>query len=59
MKKNYNTLKGEAIEKITAILSEGNDSNWSYGEWWNVYEYIQKLAKRFGLLNELKENGIL
>ena len=33
--------------------------NWSYGELAEVYNFFEKVGKRYGLLKEFKENCIL
>lgn len=32
---------------------------WSYGELAEIYAYFEKIAKRYGLITEFKNNGII
>ena len=50
-----NELRDEA-KKLQAYISDNNLA------WWDIYDCLQELeikAKKYGLLREFKENGIL
>lgn len=48
----------EAIEWQTLYFSE-DAPDLSYGELADYYAYFEALGRRFGLLEEFKENGII
>ena len=59
MAKTYQERKNKAREEAKTwqfAISERNDSHEEIG---NVGEYFIKLAKRYGLTKEFKENGII
>ena len=55
---DYETLKGFAKEAIDWQLDFDNH-NYSWGDMVYFSEHFTKLGKRYGLLREFKENGIL
>lgn len=59
MKKDYKTRKEEARqEAINWQLSFG-ENNYSYYDLMLWGDYVTKKAKKYGLVKEFKENGIL
>lgn len=59
MAKTYQELKNKAREEAKAWQLDFANNNYSYEEIGNVGEYFIKLAKRYGLTKEFKENGII
>lgn len=57
--KNYQYYKNLAIEKAKQYHAEASEQNYSYGELADFYNKFYKLAKRYGLIKEFKENGII
>lgn len=55
----YQKRKERAREKAIQWQSELNDHNYSYGELAFFQDYFTSLAKRYGLVGELRENGII
>lgn len=56
----YQTLKARAIEKaqdFQRAISNGDFLTWSDCAYYS--DYFSKLAKRYGLIKEFKENGII
>ena len=55
----YQRAKEKAREKAVEWQSSFENHNYSYGElaYWN--NYFNKLAKRYGLMEEFRENGII
>lgn len=59
-KKNYYALrKADVREEAIDWQSSFADNNYSYGELAYYQDYFEKLAKRYGLVKEFKENGII
>lgn len=59
MEKTYLQLKEEARQKAIDTQNEIAEKNLS---WWDVAQlgdYFEKLGKRYGLLKEFRENGII
>ena len=59
MAKTYQELKNKAREEAKTwqlAISERNDS---YGEFLEAQSKFEKLANRYGLTKEFKENGII
>lgn len=54
----YANKKAQAREKAIQWQLEFNEHNYSYGELAEFYDKFYKLAKRYGLIKEFKENGI-
>ena len=52
--KTKEKARDQAIETQTII----SDNNFSYYELMVISEHIEKTGKKFGLLDEFKENGI-
>ena len=58
-KKTYQQKKAEAIDEAIEWQNNFEKRNYSWGEiafWGNHFE---KLARRYGLIREFKENGII
>jgi hypothetical protein len=51
--------KGEAIQIAIDWQSKQSNQSMSYGEVIMYLTYFEKLAKKFNLIREFKENGIL
>lgn len=56
---NYKLLKGNAIQQAIEWQSSWQDNQYSYDELLEWQSHFYKLAKRYGLIKEFKENGIL
>ena len=52
--KSKEQARDQAIETQTII----SNNNFSYYELMVIYEHFEKTGKKFGLLDEFKENGI-
>lgn len=59
MAKTYQECKEKAREEAKAWQLDFANNNHSYEEIGNVGGYFAKLAKRYGLTKEFKENGII
>lgn len=59
MKKTYQNLKEEARQKAIDWQLNFNNNNYSWGELAFYGDYFHKLAKRYGLIREFKENCII
>ena len=57
--KNYKMLKEEARQKAIEWQLDFANNNYSWGELAYYSNYFEKLAKRYGLIEEFKENGII
>ena len=57
-KKSYQQLKSEAREQAIDWQIETSEQNLSYGELAEAGEYFEKLGRRYGLLQEFRENRI-
>lgn len=57
--KTYTELKNEAREKAIVWQLDFDNHNYSYGELMFFLNYFEKLGKRYGLITEFKENGII
>ena len=55
----YAREKENARQKAIEWQLDFNNHNYSYGELIYFAEYFTKLAKRYGLTEEFKENGII
>ena len=56
---NYQTQKARAIDKAIEYQHNASEKQYSYGELAEFGEYFYKLGKRYGLLKEFRENGII
>lgn len=55
----YQRQKKAARQKAISWQHEFADHDYSYGELATAGNYFAKLAKRYGLTREFRENGIL
>lgn len=55
----YQKGKARAIDEAIEWQLDTSDRCMSYGELAHAQEYFSKLAKRYGLIKEFKENGII
>ena len=59
MAKTYQELKNKAREEAKAWQLDFMNNNYSYEEFSEAQLEFVKLAKRYGLTKEFKENGII
>lgn len=59
MAKTYQELKNKAREEAKAWQLDFMNNNYSYEEFFEAQLEFMKLAKRYGLTKEFKENGII
>jgi hypothetical protein len=55
----YQIAKARARDRAVEWQSGFCDQNYSYGELVYWQRYFERLAKRYGLVEEFKENGII
>jgi hypothetical protein len=55
----YQRNKEVAREQAIEYQATFNDHSYSWGELAAMTSYFEKLGKRYGLLKEFKENGII
>lgn len=55
----YQLNKGIARDIAIQWQLEFSEHNYSYGELYEFGVYFEKLGKRYGLLKEFRENGII
>ena len=55
----YQRAKERARDKAIEWQLDFNNQNYSYGELAYYGNYFERLAKRYGLVKEFKENGII
>ena len=55
----YARAKENARQKAIEWQLGFNNHNYSWGELASFTEYFTKLAKRYGLITEFRENGII
>ena len=58
-KAKYQERKAQAIEDAIAYQLEAGEKCLSYSELADIGAHFEKLAKRYGLIREFKENGII
>lgn len=56
---DYQKQKEKARLKAVDWQLDFNNHNYSYGELAEFNDYFKKLAKRYGLIKEFKENCII
>ncbi len=56
---NYNEKKAAVREEAIQWQYEAAEKDYSYEELVEFQEHFEKLAKRYGLLGEFRENSIL
>lgn len=57
--KSYQERKENARNKAIEWQQDFENHNYSYGELAAWTEYFKKLARRYGLIEEFTENGII
>ena len=57
--KNYLKGKAQAIDKAIEYQHNASEKQYSYSELYEISNYFYKLAKRYGLIKEFRENGII
>lgn len=55
----YARAKENARQKAMDWQTDYYNNNYSYGELIAFAEYFTRLAKRYGLMTEFRENGII
>lgn len=55
----YQIEKENARNEAMEWQADFDNHNYSYGELCDYYSYFNKLAKRYGLVREFEENGVL
>lgn len=55
----YNKNKEKARQNAINWQYESSQKNYSYFELFKQYNYFKKIARRYGLIKEFKENGLL
>ena len=55
----YQNGKQKAIDQAIEYQTKAGEDSLSYGEIHEYFIYFEKLAKRYGLKKEFKENGII
>lgn len=57
---NYTIKKEEARQTAIKFQMDNHEkASFSWGEYLEITNKLEKLAKRYGLVRELKENGII
>ena len=56
---NYQRAKARARDKAVEWQHDFDNHNYSYGELAYWGDYFRGLAKRYGLVREFEENGII
>jgi hypothetical protein len=56
---NYQKAKARTRDRAVEWQSGFCDQNYSYGELVYWQGYFERIAKRYGLVSEFKENGII
>lgn len=59
IKKTYAELKAEKRQEAIEWQLDFGNHNYSWGEIAYYSDYFEKLGKRYGLLKEFRENGII
>ena len=57
-KKSYQDMKEQVRQEAIDWQIETSEQNLSYGELAEAGEYFEKLGRRYGLLQEFRENAI-
>lgn len=55
----YQKNKERARDRAIDWQANFADNNYTWGELAEIQAYFEKLAKRYGLIREFKENGII
>lgn len=56
---NYQRQKERAIDKAIEHQHNAGERQYSYDELYEISNYFNRLAKRYGLIKEFRENGII
>ena len=56
---NYQAAKDKARNEAIDWQASCGEHDYSYGEFAECQEHFEKLGRRYGLLTEFKENGII
>ena len=56
---NYQKGKAKAIKKAIEYQHNASKKQYFYSDLCEIYNYFYKLAKRYGLIKEFRENGII
>ena len=56
---NYREKKAKATEEAIRWQADFAGHNYSYGELAHFSDYFETKARRYGLVKEFKENGII
>lgn len=59
MTKTYQERKEAARQEAINWQCEYGERSMSYGELADACEYFEKLGRRYGLMTEFRENGII
>ena len=57
--KNYQTRKEEARREAIDYQAKASAAAYSLGELAEIQAYFEKIARRFGLVREFRENAII
>ena len=57
--KTYEQRKADLQDKAIMWSNAGSVANWSYGELATIQGFFEENGKRYGLLNEFRENAII
>ena len=55
----YRQNKSKAVDLAIELQIKNSTKSISYGELATQYGKLQKMAKRYGLIKEFRENGII
>ena len=55
----YAKRKAEVREEAIRWQNDFGEHNYSYGELADFSDYFTRLGKRYGLLREFRENGVI
>ena len=55
----YQQGKARARQKAIDFQIDSSQKNLSYSELANIFEKFDKLGRRYGLLKEFRENGVI
>ena len=55
----YQKAKGKAMDEAIEWQMGFDNHNYSYGELADFQEHFEKLARKYGLVKEFRENGII
>ena len=55
----YQERKAKVRQKAIDFQIDSSDKNYSWGEITERYAYFERAGRKYGLLKEFRENGIL